>query len=63
MQIRIILFSLAGASYAKVPQIERDTLIALYNSTNGVNWTANTGWLGEAGTECSWFGVRCYAVI
>ena len=56
----LLLISLAGASYAQVPQIERDALIALYNSTDGANWTDNTGWLGEAGTECSWFGVRCY---
>jgi hypothetical protein len=57
----LLLISLAGASYAQVPQIERDALVALYNSTDGANWTDNTGWLGEAGTECSWFGVRCYA--
>ena len=57
----LLLISLAGVSYAQVPQIERDALVALYNSTDGANWTDNTGWLGEAGTECSWFGVRCYA--
>ncbi|MDB2445453.1 hypothetical protein N9X66_09935, partial [Gammaproteobacteria bacterium] len=56
-----LLIALAGASYAQIPQIERDALVALYNSTDGANWTDNTGWLGEAGTECSWFGVRCYA--
>ena len=58
-----LLIALAGASYAQIPQIERDALIALYNSTDGANWTDNTGWLGEAGTECSWFGIRCYALI
>jgi hypothetical protein len=56
-----MLISLAGASYAQIPQVERDALVALYNSTDGATWTDNTGWLGEAGTECSWFGVRCYA--
>ena len=55
----LLLISLAGVSYAQIPQIERDALIALYNSTDGDNWTDNTGWLGEAGTECSWFGVTC----
>ena len=59
----LLLISLAGASYAQIPQIERDALIALYNSTDGANWTDNMGWLGEAGTECSWFGVRCHALI
>ena len=57
----LLLISLAGVSYAQIPQIEREALVALYNSTDGANWTDNTGWLGEAGTECSWFGVRCYA--
>ena len=46
-------------SYSQVPQIERDALIALYNSTDGANWTDNTGWLGAAGTECDWYGVTC----
>ena len=55
----LLLISLAGASYAQIPQIERDALVALYNSTDGANWTDNTGWLGAAGTECSWFGVIC----
>ena len=35
---------------ASIPQQERDSLIALYNSTNGASWTHNTGWLGAAGT-------------
>jgi len=43
----------------QVPQTERDALVALYNSTDGANWRDNTGWLGEVGTECSWFGVEC----
>ena len=57
--LSLLLFSLAGPSYAQVPQIERDALVALYNSTDGANWTDNTGWLGAAGTECSWFGITC----
>ena len=55
----LLLNSLAGASYAQIPQIERDALVALYNSTDGANWTDNTGWMGAAGTECFWFGVTC----
>ena len=46
----LLLISLAGVSYAQIPQIEREALVALYNSTDGANWTDNTGWLGEAGT-------------
>ena len=59
----LLLISLARVSYAQVPQIERDALVALYNFTGGANWTDNTGWLGAVGTECTWFGVRCYALI
>ena len=44
---------------AQIPPIERDALIALYNSTDGANWTGNTGWLGAVGTECTWYGVLC----
>ena len=44
---------------ADVPQVDRDALIALYNATNGDNWTNNTEWIGAAGTECDWFGVFC----
>ncbi len=40
-----------------------DALMELYNSTNGANWTDNSGWAeGAAGTDCdpcSWYGVRC----
>jgi len=44
---------------AQVPAIEREALIALYNSTNGDNWEFNINWLGDEGTECTWFGVTC----
>ena len=50
---------MSGTAYSQVPQIERDALIALYNSTDGANWKDNTGWMGAAGTECTWFGVTC----
>ena len=44
---------------AAIPAVERDALTALYDSTGGANWTDNTGWLGEPGTECHWHGVTC----
>ena len=37
---------------------ERAALVALYNSTDGGNWTNNTGWL-LSDDHCSWFGVGC----
>jgi len=44
---------------SKIDPIERESLIDLYNSTNGDGWSINTNWLGDVGTECSWFGVTC----
>jgi len=38
---------------------EREALIDIYNSTNGDDWSINTNWLGEIGSECTWFGVIC----
>ena len=30
---------------AQIPTAERDALIALYNSTDGANWSNNSNWL------------------
>ena len=38
---------------------ERTALISLYNSTNGDDWTDNSGWNGAEGTECNWYGITC----
>lgn len=46
-------------AWAAVPSSERSALAALYNATGGARWKSRTGWLGSAGTECSWFGVVC----
>jgi Leucine-rich repeat (LRR) protein len=35
--------------------------MAFYNATGGPRWENRSGWLGKAGTECSWFGVQCDA--
>ena len=44
---------------AAIPQSEHDALVAFFNSTGGNNWTDHTGWNGQSGTECTWFGVEC----
>jgi hypothetical protein len=41
-----------------IPQTECQSLLDLYNSTNGVGWINNTGW-NVTDTPCSWFGVSC----
>jgi len=59
--ILIAVLALIPMSFAQaqVPPAERAALIALYNSTDGPNWTTNTNWLGAVGTECTWFFVSC----
>ncbi|ETR65203.1 MAG: hypothetical protein OMM_14645, partial [Candidatus Magnetoglobus multicellularis str. Araruama] len=44
---------------AEIPETERQALVDIYNSTGGENWRNNEGWLGEAGTECEWYGIEC----
>jgi len=44
---------------AAIPASERTVLINLYTSTNGAGWSTKTGWIGAAGTECTWYGVTC----
>ena len=58
--ITIILFVILNFTGAYgVSTAERNALIALHNSTNGESWTYNTNWIGEEGTECSWYGITC----
>ena len=43
---------------SEISQSECEALQALYDSTNGPNWSDNSGWL-TTNTPCSWFGVTC----
>jgi Leucine-rich repeat (LRR) protein len=61
----LIIVSVNGL-HAAIPASEREALIALYNATNGDNWTRNFGWkdgtleadgFGPSGTEGDWYGV------
>lgn len=47
------------ANVTEIPQAECEALVALYESTNGDNWTNNTDWLAT-NTPCSWFGITCW---
>ena len=38
--------------------IERTTLMALYNGTQGDDWFNNTGW-NTSSPICTWYGVTC----
>jgi Leucine-rich repeat (LRR) protein len=48
------------ANVTEIPQTECEALVALYNSTDGPNWTDNAGWL-LTDTPCTtpWYGVNC----
>ena len=61
-------FLLAAPAWlaAAIPAEERTALIALYNNTNGDDWTNKTGWktppldtdgFARPGTEGTWHGV------
>ncbi|GAA3591156.1 hypothetical protein Q4Q39_15825 [Flavivirga amylovorans] len=45
-----------GQCPVPVPTTERDALVALYNATDGANWTNNTNWNTTADV-CDWYGV------
>jgi hypothetical protein len=57
--ILFLLCAILASALGAIPEAEREALIALYNSTNGANWTHNDNWLDVPGTEDSWFGVTC----
>lgn len=42
----------------EIPNADCTALEALYNSTNGNNWSNNSGWLAT-NTPCSWYGIIC----
>ena len=46
---------------AAISASERQVLLDIYASANGPAWTANSGWNGAPGTECSWARVTCDA--
>lgn len=48
------------ADVSDVTPVECEALVALYDSTNGDNWTDNSNWLVTP-TLCDWFGVSCTA--
>ena len=42
----------------EIYQIECESLLQLYQSTNGAKWRHNEGW-NVTNTPCGWFGVSC----
>lgn len=44
------------SAVTEIPQTECEALVALYNSTNGEDWSTHTNWL-VTDTPSDWFGV------
>eukprot|EP00956_Cyclotella_meneghiniana_P002689 scaffold3165_cov62-Cyclotella_meneghiniana.AAC.11 len=38
---------------------ERNSLEAIYEATNGPNWTNNDGWMSNETDHCDWYGITC----
>lgn len=55
----LLLLICVGSAVGDIQEVEREALIALYNSTNGDNWTRNYYWLDPKCPECRWEGVTC----
>ena len=49
-----------GGTVTEIPQTECEALVALYNATDGDNWTTKTDWL-QTTAPCTWYGVTCEA--
>ena len=47
----------AAPAANEIAAVERDALVALYNSTGGANWERNDNWLGDEPLH-TWYGVR-----
>jgi DNA-binding beta-propeller fold protein YncE len=46
------------SNVTEIPVAECQSLLELYNSTDGANWKNKTGW-NQTNTPCSWYGVTC----
>ncbi len=46
------------SAVSPIPQSECEALVTLYDATDGVNWTDNSGWL-QTDLPCTWYGVTC----
>lgn len=64
----LVLYSLSSIS-AQCTHPDYNALMALYNSTDGPNWSDNTGWSeGASGSSCdpcdynggTWYGINCF---
>ena len=56
--------AVTGATETSFPELDdRAALMALYNSTDGPNWTNNTGWGKGDPCDSAWYGVTCDTAV
>ncbi len=61
LNLGLVSFAQAATDCNAVTEIsiaECETLLDLYNSTDGANWTNNDGW-NVTNTPCSWYRITC----
>ncbi|MEN8216812.1 MAG: leucine-rich repeat domain-containing protein [Pseudomonadota bacterium] len=46
------------ATVTEIPSTECEALVAIYNSTDGEQWSDNTRWTVTT-NPCSWYGIEC----
>lgn len=51
-----LITCLVFSMFSQTRQTDSLALVALYNSTNGANWTTNTNWLSSEPLD-KWFGI------
>jgi len=61
--VLIILILQSVFTLAQVPTQERDALMALYNATNGPNWTFPGQWGSTTTPVADWFGVNVENIL
>ncbi len=52
-----------SSAFGAVTAVERDALVALYNSTDGASWTNNDNWGFGDPCDNSWYGVSCTGTL
>jgi len=45
--------------YNNYNDLQKESLIEIFEKTNGRNWTNNNGWMDETVDHCQWYGISC----
>jgi Leucine-rich repeat (LRR) protein len=45
--------------YNNYNDLQKESLMEIFEKTNGRNWTNNNGWMDETVDHCQWYGISC----